>query len=247
MAFTRDYSILTPIDHTLIAQGPTAIRNVKQDVQDRLATIISGFTSGETVLGVLNLPFIAVSAPSTVTDQFQLYGKEVGGKTELHGKDEDGNEIQITTAGKLNAGALGGTLASTIQTALLQAVYPVGSIYINVSDPTNPATLLGFGTWAALGAGRMIVGYDSGDANFDSAGETGGANTVTLTTNELPAHTHTMAPDGNDGTVGGDYISGTNAGPVSHSSTTSTGSAGSGAAFSVLNKYVTCYTWKRTA
>ncbi len=39
--------------------------------------------------------------------------------------------------------------------------------------------------------GRMIVGYNSTDSNFDSLGEAGGSKTATLTTNELPAHTHT--------------------------------------------------------
>lgn len=37
----------------------------------------------------------------------------------------------------------------------------------------------------------MIVGYNSADTNFDVLGETGGSKTATLTTNELPAHTHT--------------------------------------------------------
>ena len=29
---------------------------------------------------------------------------------------------------------------------VLELVYPIGSVYINASDSTNPATLLGFGT-----------------------------------------------------------------------------------------------------
>ena len=65
--------------------------------------------------------------------------------------------------------------------------YPVGSIYINASVATNPATLLGFGTWAAFGAGRVMVGLDAGQTEFDTAEETGGAKTHTLTTGELPA------------------------------------------------------------
>jgi microcystin-dependent protein len=43
--------------------------------------------------------------------------------------------------------------------------------------------------------GRMIVGFNSSDSNFDSLGETGGSKTATLTTNELPAHTHTGTTD----------------------------------------------------
>ena len=75
-------------------------------------------------------------------------------------------------------------------TTILQAVYPVGSIYVNASVDTNPATLLGFGTWIAFGEGRVMVGQDTGDTDFDTLGETRGAKTHTLTTGEIPAHTH---------------------------------------------------------
>lgn len=71
----------------------------------------------------------------------------------------------------------------------LSACWPVGSVFISVVA-TDPATLLGFGTWAALGAGRMLVGFDNGDGDFDTLEETGGAKTVTLTANEMPAHSH---------------------------------------------------------
>lgn len=158
-----------------------------------------------------------------------------------------GSLINLSGSNKGVTGTLPLTNGGTGQTTLAglgNLFYPVGSVYINVSDSTNPGTLLGFGTWVALGAGRMIVGYDSGDTNFDSAGETGGANTVTLTTTELPAHTHTVAAkdSGISDAGSGNAISSN----ISSGSIT-TGSTGSGAAFSVLNKYVTCYTWKRTA
>lgn len=67
--------------------------------------------------------------------------------------------------------------------------FPVGAVFIAVVA-TDPATLLGYGTWSAIAAGRMLIGLDSGDTKFDTVKETGGAETVTLTTTELPAHTH---------------------------------------------------------
>lgn len=72
---------------------------------------------------------------------------------------------------------------------LLGIVWPVGSVFTAVVA-TNPATLLGFGTWAAFGAGRMLVGLDAGQTEFDVAEEVGGAKTHTLTEAEMPAHTH---------------------------------------------------------
>lgn len=71
------------------------------------------------------------------------------------------------------------------------AMWPVGSIYISTTA-TNPNTLLGFGTWSAFGAGRVLVSQDTGQAEFDTLGETGGAKTHTLSTAEMPAHTHTQ-------------------------------------------------------
>ena len=75
--------------------------------------------------------------------------------------------------------------------ALLALVWPIGSVFTAVVS-TNPATLLGFGTWSAFAAGRVLVGLDSGDTDFDVVEETGGAKTVTLATAEIPAHTHTQ-------------------------------------------------------
>lgn len=67
--------------------------------------------------------------------------------------------------------------------------FPVGSVFISVVS-TNPATLLGYGTWSAIAAGRVLVGINAGDPDFDTVKETGGAKTHTLTTTEMPAHTH---------------------------------------------------------
>lgn len=70
---------------------------------------------------------------------------------------------------------------------------PVGYLFLSFSS-TNPATSLGYGTWVAAAVGRFIVGIDAGQAEFDTVRETGGAKTHTLTTAEIPAHTHTQDP-----------------------------------------------------
>jgi len=71
--------------------------------------------------------------------------------------------------------------------------WPIGSVFISVVD-TDPATLLGFGTWAAFAAGRVLVGLDAGQIEFDTLDETGGAKTHTLSAAEMPAHTHVQDP-----------------------------------------------------
>ena len=153
MVLDPDWSASTPVDHTKLNTGPSSVRAVRTIIADRLSAIISGFVSGETVKGVLNLPFIAQSSPTLITDQIQLFGKAVGGKTELHIVDEDGTEAKLTSAGKINAAALGGVYAAANVAALatiMGFIYPVGSIYYNYSDSTNPGTLLGVGTWSSV-------------------------------------------------------------------------------------------------
>jgi hypothetical protein len=100
--------------------------------------------------------------------------------------------------------------------AALQAAYPVGSIYINAAVSTNPATLLGFGTWTEFGAGRVMVGFNSSDALFDTLEETGGSkdavvvshtHTATSTVTD-PSHTHGV----NASSAAGSAAAGTSAG-----------------------------------
>jgi hypothetical protein len=84
--------------------------------------------------------------------------------------------------------ANGGTGASSVAAAvsnLSASIYPIGSIYINAGVTTNPATLLGFGTWTAFGAGRVLVGLNSADSAFDALQETGGSKDAVLV-----SHTH---------------------------------------------------------
>lgn len=66
---------------------------------------------------------------------------------------------------------------------LADIIYPVGSIYMTAAN-TNPGTLFG-GTWTKI-QGRFLLGQDSTHA----AGTTGGASTVTLTAQNMPAHNH---------------------------------------------------------
>ena len=150
----------------------------------------------------------------------------------------------------------------------LESLYPVGSIYINAAVSTNPATLFGFGTWTAFGAGRVMVGFDSGDTLFDTVGETGGSKDAAVV-----SHTHTLTDPGHDHSSGlldsGSSLigSGLATGPSTTiravsvgaqitekallTSTETTGitvdSAGTSGTNANLQPYITVYMWKRTA
>ena len=78
----------------------------------------------------------------------------------------------------------------TIQQVNILQAYPVGSIYMSVVD-INPAELFG-GTWEAM-SGRVLVG--AGVSDFDInyvAGTTGGSRSRTLSSSNIPKHTHTV-------------------------------------------------------
>lgn len=70
----------------------------------------------------------------------------------------------------------------------LADVYPVGSIYMNVSNSTNPSEIFGFGTWVAI-QNMFLVGASS----TYTAGSTGGERTHALTVDELPSHSHGLS------------------------------------------------------
>lgn len=69
-------------------------------------------------------------------------------------------------------------------------IYPVGSIYISINS-TNPSSLFG-GEWSLFAEGQTLIGIKSGDTDFGTVEKTGGSKTVTLTTSQIPAHTHTF-------------------------------------------------------
>ena len=71
---------------------------------------------------------------------------------------------------------------------IFKTVFPIGSTYITQTN-TNPSTILGFGTWERV-KGRVLVGLDEDDTNFNTIGKTGGETEHVLTENELAEHKH---------------------------------------------------------
>ena len=135
--------------------------------------------------------------------------------------------------------------------ALRNMIYPVGAVYISVTQ-VDPAALFG-GTWEQL-KDRFLLG--AGDTY--AAGATGGEAAHTLTTAETPNHSHsvtvdtatswrvkyTSALDTANGTTGGAYL-------VDDKSLTSgllaTSVSGSGNAHNNMPPYLAVYMWKRVA
>ncbi len=171
---------------------------------------------------------------------------------------------EVTVAGQVRADGLqvGGR-------SLLDLTYPVGSVYLSLSA-ADPSALFG-GQWEKI-EGRFLLGADTARG----AGTTGGNASHTLTTAQLPAHSHRVRGDTDATNVGHDHpipnirtgASG-EYGAYAETWGTGTGSrdlytaytdithihrvditsqtAGSGQAFSILPPYLAVYMWRRTA
>lgn len=125
--------------------------------------------------------------------------------------------------------------------------FPVGSIYTAVV-PTNPSALLGYGVWTAFGPGRTLVGINPADPDFDQPEKLSGAKTHTLSTAEMPAHTHIITSQ--TATTGGatSYEHGTlDTSSAEAEATEVTGSTGGGGAHNNVQPSIAVYLWKRVA
>jgi hypothetical protein len=167
------------------------------------------------------------------------------------------------TAPTATAGTATTQIATTaFVTSALSAAYPVGSIYINASSSSNPSVLLGFGTWTAFGAGRVLVGFNASDALFDTLEETGGSkDAVVVSHNHTasvsdPSHAHTYTTHGDIGVQSGGNMTPVQYGltPVSASTaaavtgiSVSVNTAGVSGTNANVQPYITVRMWKRTA
>jgi len=196
-----------------------------------------------------------VISGSDFNTEFSAVQTAVNTKADLNGSASESFSATTATAGTNTTQVATTEYVTTAVAAVdLSAVYPVGAIFTTVTAYANSAAVvavIGGTTWVSFAAGKMIMGVDTGDTDFDTVEETGGAKTHTLTTAEMPSHNHNWAAGeysgGNDyGTnllgANNTYASGTGA---SQSMTTS--STGSGSSHSIMNPYITVYMWKRTA
>ena len=282
----------TPINNGTIHELVLAVVNVGAGVSSISNSVISDMRPNKTYCGfveavVENVDF--TSLYNQMQTSFNEWFDEVKGQLTT---DVAGNlQSQIDTLeSQLNSqvSTLQGQIAN-VKTSF----YRVGDI-IMTTIATNPSSVYG-GTWVAWGAGRVPVGYNSSDGDFNSAEKTGGSktqnyahsHTVNAHSHVVPGHTHTMSahkhisPFGLDQSVyygtadygssvvqkngwnfnGGqsnettplrlshtDSAGGGNTG--STSVTTQSSSPGTNSQLgskSVVQPYITCYFWKRTA
>ena len=196
--------------------------------------------------------------------EFTAVQTAVNTKAEVNGSASE--SFSATTAA---AGTNTTQVATTafVKTAL-GLVYPVGAIFTTTTayaDSAAVVTAIGGTTWVVFGAGKVLVGVDSSDADFDTIEETGGTKTHTLTAAQLPDHNHTYAKLTGQGSGSGVNFAGSSTGlaytwkktddetvtaTTNHSLDTSDIAAGTypaGGSHPIVQPYITVYMWKRTA
>lgn len=252
------YSTMDP-NQTLSQAGHTARHNEVQADVSALATklgtgasvpvantVLRGGAAGASAFGQVDLT-------TDVVNNLPINKGGTGGAT----ANEARSGLSLYSTSEIDSAIAAAVLATK------QALYPIGSIYTNASVNTNPGTLLGFGTWVAFGEGRVMVGVDSTQTEFDTLGETGGAKTHTLSIAEMPDHSVTISHHGDEGgsvirqfSGNNGYTTGTTiasyrppnaaiGGASSYAAVTA--GWGSNAAHNNLQPYITVYSWKRTA
>tara|TARA_R100000781_G_scaffold1581_1_gene2690 strand:- start:1205 stop:1921 length:717 start_codon:yes stop_codon:yes gene_type:complete len=231
--YISDLNSSNPVAGDPVNEGDDHLRLIKSTVKATFPSVSGAVSSTHTELNLLD----GVTANTTELNYVDIttLGTAQASKAVTADANVDVTGIRnLTITGTMT---IGSNTATT-----LQAVYPVGSIYINAAVSTNPASLLGFGTWAAFGAGRVIVGLNASDSDFDTAQETGGAKTHTLSTSEIPSHTHNS-----NFVTGGSGVSGVSTDGNYDAATNATSATGGGGAHNNLQPYIVAYMWRRTA
>ena len=202
-----------------------------------------------------------------IDSEFNAISSAISSKADTASPTFTGTPLAPTAASTTNTTQIA-TTAFVVNA--LSSLYPVGSIYINASSSTNPGTLLGFGTWTAFGAGRVMVGLDAGNAAFDTAEETGGsADAIVVSHTHTATSTSTVTDSGHTHTTAGDYVTndggssqGDYGGPgvynyrndvssattgITVATSTTNASTGSSGTNANLQPYIVVRMWKRTA
>ena len=134
--------------------------------------IVAGSYSG-------NIEVVPLTSPITATDECEEMYVVANG---------EGEQVTTTMSALIDS-------IDDLEANAFLASHPIGSIYVTVSSNETTIeqmhTLYG-GTWAVYGEGKVLVGLDINDTDFDSTTDTGGEKNHTLITEEIPSHNHSL-------------------------------------------------------
>lgn len=220
--------------------------------------VIQNATAAETQTGVVNNKAVTPFSLASLTASETRAGL-VERATDIESLSDD--TTRYINSKQLNARVNTRTTEARVLELInqeRQKLWPVGSIYTNANTSTNPASLLGFGTWQQFGQGRVLVGVNTGNSNFNTLGKTGGSQDAVVVSHghgvSDPGHAHTtrlnreQVTRGNNAVYGDESTEGVS--PV-RSDSSKTGiqisPTGENGTNKNLQPYITVYMWRRTA
>ena len=253
------------------ADGAQAIQEIKQNFN----TAMTGFNQ-EIDTAVKKAEDAAGAAEETAEQAaIDTINTQKNHPNGIAGLDGSGKLIQMPTAEEvgaaptsrtINGKPLTGNITLTVEdigtNAIFLASHPIGSLF-ETTVSTNPGTLYG-GTWAAWGGGRVPVGVNTADSDFNTVEKTGGkkterhefkigykgyyGTTVGSDDNMIQAYKYSTSSYGTYAYEGSTQA-GVNAGIQAAANTmevAQASSTGDTSATSIVQPYITCYIWKRT-
>ena len=231
---------------TLVFSKSYAIYKMQKEF-DVIKSKIGTFTNGDVKVAVLvdgketnefpsyetNYKIESVECTNGVTGSFDVENwqvtiadmKATSTKCTVSFNSSATNEITPINMSKKDLIALNESITDEFKTnlkkELLNDTYPVGSIYMSTTDDTVEKVQNKFGgTWVKYAEDMTLVGASSSKA----VNTTGGSSTVTLTTNNLPSHSHSFTPAGSvSSTFTGSSVSTNTTGAHTHTITSSNG------------------------
>lgn len=252
--------------HTLAVDSHAAQHNLEQAeilaTQTKIGTGSSTPTSGKLLRG--NGVGTSVWAQADLTSDVSGVLPQANGGTGTTLATGTGKAVYGTSPTISNPTITGATLAGV--SSVLSLIYPIGCIYTETTG-VSPATTFGFGTWAAFGAGRVLIGNGTSDQAF-AAGATGGESNHLLTGGESgtsvhghgvtdPTHTHNYSTTrgglaltgGGSATLLDPSLGNNNVTLASSTGLTVNNSSAANAsnAHNNLQPYLVVYFWQRTA
>lgn len=131
--------------------------------------------------------------------------------------------------------------ADVVRSDIISSIYPVGSIYMSIIN-TDPSVLFGIGTWERIEDCFLLAA-----GSKHSAGESGGEESVTLTVDQMPSHSHgqnVVAADSSK-TIYYNIDHNTYGKGYSAEQGVDTQSTGGAQSHNNMPPYLTVYVWKR--
>ena len=236
----NEYLAKNPLEIVYKIANPTKVEITDTTLLEQLEQL----SKLKTYKGINNFFLTSAGANGLMKLKYKKFN--IAGFDDLEEVKEDVEEVKTDVE----------DIVLNMKKEILEAVFPIGSTYITQTN-VNPSTILGIGTWERL-KGKVLVGLDENDTNFNTIGKTGGESTHTLTSDEMPKHYHRINMGPTSVTIGEIGVGGPNSLVSRHNYDTNTaydytnGEAtsvvGGGSAHNNLQPYeVVGYMWIRRA